>query len=151
MSRGRAWILGLLATAAVLSACAPPVQLGSREAAGAASNDFLRALVARRAEYAWERLTPETREAIYDDDRGAFVRDVEAANWSEFRWTMGPITDYDIAWGVHVEVPPDAVPGFLVDRGLVGRFGGEGIVLLVQFTDAALYLVAGQSLANDLR
>lgn len=144
-------ILTLLAVTALLSACAPPVQLGSREAAAAASDDFLGALVARRAEYAWERLTPETREAIYGDDANAFVADVRTADWSGFRWAMGPITDYDIAWGVHVEVPPDAVPNFLVDRGLVGRFGGEGIVLLVQFTDEAPYLVAGQSLANDLR
>ena len=144
-------ILALLAVTALLSACAPPVQLGSREAAAAASNDFLGALVARRAEYAWERLTPETREVIYGNDRDAFARDVATADWSEFRWTIGPVTDYDIAWGVHVEVPPGAVPGFLVDRGLAGRFGGEGIVLLVQFTRDSQYLTAGQSLANDLR
>jgi hypothetical protein len=151
MTHARDRILTLLAAAAFLSACAPPVQLGNREMAAEASDDFLGALVARRAEYAWERLTPETREAIYDDDRDAFARDVKTADWSGLRWTMGPVTDYDIAWGVHVEVPADAVPDFLVDRRLVAPFGGEGIILLVQFTDDAPYFVAGQSLANDLR
>jgi hypothetical protein len=52
---------------------------------------------------------------------------------------------------VHAQVAPAGVSVTLVDRGLFGGWGEEGIVILVQITDGGAYLVAGQGLDTDMR
>ena len=142
-----------LALATTLSSCAPAEaeQLGSRAEAAVAADDFLRALTRGRALYAWEHLTPATREELFDGNADEFTRQVTRADWSAFQWEIGPMTDYEISWGVHVEVDSAQVPDFLVDSRLAGPYDDIGIVLLVQFLAPGRYAVAGQSLDTDLR
>jgi len=140
----------VLLMSTVLSGCFPQAQAGDPEQAALATHDFLTALSAGRVDYAWDHLTPATREAVYGDERAAFADDVTSADWRAFDWAIGPVTDYDISWGVHVEVEPDAIPEFLIDRRLAAPYDNEGIILLVQFTGDR-YVIAGQALDTDLR
>lgn len=141
----------LLTVAVAVSGCAPADQLGSRQDAAAATDDFLGALTGGDAHYAWDHLTPATREALFAGDADAFAREVTSADWSAFQWEVGPITDYDTSWGVHVKAEIAALPNFLLNSGLAGEYDDGGIVLLIQFAESGEYVVAGQGLDTDLR
>lgn len=140
----------LIALTVGLAGCA---QGGSQATAAAAAGAFLSALVQGDADEAWSHLTPETRQAVYQDDKTEFAKDVARADWSRMDWQIGTVTDLDISWGVHVEVDAARVPAFLIDRGIVSG-GPESpmIVLLVQIPgDAGDYLIAARGLDVDLR
>ena len=149
--RGRLFAPLIIAFAGSLAGCAPPAQLGSPEDAAAATNDFLQALTSGSAAYAWEHLTPETRDGLFDGNEEEFVRNVAEADWSAFEWQIGPVVDHDISWGVYVEVDREAVPDFLIDSGLASGFEGRGLVLSIQFPEPSAYVVAGRSMDIDLR
>jgi hypothetical protein len=140
----------VLALTVGLTGCA---QGGSQASAAVAADAFLSTLVQGEADEAWSHLSQKTRQVIYDNDMAEFAQDVGNADWSRFRWHTGAVTDYDISWGVHVEVDAAAVPDFLVDRRIVG--GGPGsptIILLVQVPgDPSDYVIAGLGLDVDLR
>jgi len=140
----------LLVLVVGLAACS---QGGNESIAAEAADAFLSALVRGDSDEAWSHLSPETKQVIYDNDMAVFARDVGNADWSRFLWHMGTVTDYDISWGVHVEVDAALVPDFLVDRRIVAG-GPESpmIILLVQIPGAPSdYLIAAQGLDIDLR
>lgn len=149
--RGGRLLAPLIIAITGLAGCAPPVQLGSPEDAAAATNDFLRALTSGSASYAWEHLTPATRDDLFDGNQEEFARHVNDADWSAFEWRIGPVTDYEISWGVHVEVDPEAAPDFLIESGLASEYDGGGLVLLIQFPEPGAYVVAGPGMDTDLR
>jgi hypothetical protein len=60
------------------------------------------------------------------------------ADWSELAWRVGPVTDYEISWGVHVEADEAAIPDFLINTRIVGEWTRNGLVLLVQITAGGL-------------
>lgn len=140
----------ILALTVALTGCA---QGGSETVAVQAAAAFLTALVQGDADEAWSHLTPETKQVVYHDDKAAFARDVDSADWSRMDWQMGTVTDFDISWGVHVEVDAATVPAFLVDREVVsGGPESPTIILLVQVPgDPGDYLIAGRGLDHDLR
>lgn len=129
----------------LLSACGRPPQPGNEAVAAAAATDFLEHLVAGRANQAWEALTPTTRARTYDNDAETFAVDVASADWSSMQWRIGPVSNYDISWGVYVEVVDGDVPAFLTDREIAGEWS-DGVFLLVQIHEDGSYAVAGQSM-----
>jgi hypothetical protein len=144
------WTLRLFAiTMALLSlvACSRHAQ-GTANGAAEAAGDFLSLLMEGKANEAWMHLTPATRTVIYDDDEGAFAADVQQADWSRLEWEIGPITDYEISWGVNVIVDDEAVPDFLFREGLVTASDPFGMHLLVQLNDAG-YMIAGRGLDTE--
>jgi hypothetical protein len=151
LAGGRLLAAILLTMAAALAACSPAPQRGDETEARDAAESYLDALRREDVGFLWERLTPATRGALYANDAGAFARDVGATDWSDLTWEIGPVTDYEISWGVHAQVAPAGVSVTLVDRGLFGGWGEEGIMILVQITDGGAYLVAGQGLDTDMR
>ncbi|HEV8252905.1 MAG TPA: hypothetical protein VGQ66_05930 [Candidatus Limnocylindria bacterium] len=140
----------VLALTVGLAGCA---QGGSQASAAVAADAFFSALVQGDAEEAWSHLSQKTRQVIYDNDMAEFAQDVGNADWSRFLWHTGTVSDFDISWGVHVEVDAAAVPAFLVDRRIVaGGPGSPTIILLVQIPgDPSDYVIAGQGLDVDLR
>ena len=141
----------LLTLGVALAACSPSPQLGNEAEAAEAAESFLDALRREDVRFLWERLTPATRDELYANDADAFAREVAATDWSDLAWEIGPVTDYEISWGVHAVVAPAGVSDTLVDRGLFSGWGEAGIVILVQITDGGAYLVAGQALDTDMR
>lgn len=133
-----------------VAACAPALQGGSPDEAREAADAFLQDLADGDADAAWSHLTPPTRRSAYEDDADAFAREVAAADWSEFEWDIGPVTNHDISWGVHVLIEEESVPDFLVNRGIAGGWDGSGIVLLVQIPSVGGYWIAGQGLDTRL-
>lgn len=144
------WLGPLILLVTALAACQPPAQLGDEATAARAADAFLDGLVQRRVAQAWRVLTPAAQENAYGGDADAFADDVLGADWTDLTWTIGPVTDYEISWGVHVEADPDAIPAFLFDRGLAGGWGDDGMVLLVQIPVEGRFLVAGQGLDERL-
>lgn len=147
MGRGAvaAIVLGL---AFGLTACG---QTGNPEFAGRAADDFMRALATGDAQGAWEHLTSKTQEVAYDNDMAAFVNDVESSDWSELGWEIGQVSDYDISWGVRVQIDGSPVPTFLMETGIAGgQEDASTIILLVQFASGNDYLIAGQGLDERL-
>lgn len=131
-----------------LTACG---QIGNPELAGRAADDFMRALATGDAQGAWEHLTSKTQEVAYDNDMAAFVNDVESSDWSELGWKIGQVSDYDISWGVRVQISGSTVPPFLVEKRIAsGQAGTSTIILLVQFASGDDYLVAGPGLDERL-
>lgn len=121
---------------------------GTADDAAAAASDFLSLLVDRNADEAWTHLTPATRSVAYEDDQSAFAEDVQGADWSRLEWEIGPVTDYEISWGVNVIVDNGAVPSFLYQEGVAGTSDQFGMVLLVQLADAG-YMIAGPALDTE--
>lgn len=146
---GRHVIAGVVLVLALgLTACA---QMGSPELARRAADDFMRALATGDTTTAWEHLTTKTQDVVYGDDMAAFVNDVESTDWSELTWQIGGITDFDISWGVRVEINGSPVPTFLLERRLAGgQAGYSEILFLVQFASRDDYLIAGQGLDERL-
>lgn len=134
--------LWLLAVVALLSSCG---QAGNEDAAAAAADDFLKLLVAERADEAWDKLTAATRTAAYDDDFGSFAQDVERADWGALRWRIGPVVDYDISWGVYVEVEAGEMPAFVTMRSL-GVGSPDQQMFLVQIRGDGSYAIAGEGM-----
>lgn len=134
-----------------LTACG---QIGSRDLASRAADDFMRALATGDTTSAWEHLTAKTQEVAYDNDMAAFVNDVKSTDWSELTWQLGQIgqiSDYDISWGVRVQINGSPVPTFLLERRIAGGQAGDSeIILLVQFASRDDYLIAGQGLDQRL-
>jgi hypothetical protein len=137
--------------AALAAACGAPAQAGSPQGAERAADAFLRALRDERAEDVWDHLTPATREEIHGGDFDQFAQELRTADFSGLTWSIGPVTDYEISWGVHAALEPDRAMEELVESGIAGGWGTDGIVLLVQFVADGDYLVAGQGLDTDLR
>ena len=144
----RAFAATFLVLASGLSACG---QIGSSELAGRAADDFLRALATGDASGAWKHLTTKTQEIAYDNDMAAFANDVSSSDWSKLAWQVGQIRDYDISWGVRVQMSGSSVPTFLLERRIAGgQEGASTIILLVQFASRDDYLIAGQGLDERL-
>lgn len=72
----------LLALTLGLAGCG---QGGNPEVANQAADDFMTALVRRDVTEAWSHLHPDTQHVVYADDKAAFARDVNGANWSQLR------------------------------------------------------------------
>jgi len=142
----RPWSTGfafaVLAAAVLLTSCA---QAGGEDAAAAAADDFVQLLVAERANDAWDTLTAATRVAAYGDDFETFAHDVANADWAPLRWRIGPVVDYDISWGVYVEVQDGEMPAFLTSRNIAAG-SPDRLVLLVQIQRDGSYAIAGQGL-----
>lgn len=113
--------------------------------AAAAADDFLGLLTAQRHAEAWDALTPRTRTEAYGDDPEAFARDVVSADWSTLSWRIGPVVDYEISWGVFVQVDGGEAPAFLVERHLAAG-STDRLVLLVQLHTDGSYSIAGQGM-----
>ena len=75
-----------------------------------------------------------------------FADDVRGADWSEFAWEIGPVTNYDISWGVHGETDVVGIPDFLINAEIVSEWSDVGLLLLVQITGENTYEVAGRGL-----
>ena len=136
--------LRLLLLTVLLSACVGP-QPGSEAHGAAAANEFLELLVAGRSRDAWKLLTPRTQSEAYDDSVEDFAADVVHADWSSLKWRIGRVSNYDISWGVYVEVTEGTVPAFLVEREIAGK-QSNGMLLLVQVREDGTYKVAGQAM-----
>jgi hypothetical protein len=145
--------------ALLLSACSMGLldadAAGTPAAAAEAANDFLSLLTQQAAADAWVHLAPGTRTAIYGNDESVFESDVADAVWSPLRWRTGPVTDYEISWGVNVVVEEGDVPEFLLTRRIAGRpdqatgSGPSHLLLLVQLLEDGEYQVSGSGLDTE--
>lgn len=131
---------------AVATGCSREQQPGDPAAASAAANDFLEMLTRADVQRAWDVLTPSTQEGTYNGDRDAFAADVRSADWSAMHWRAGPVSDYEISWGVRIEVSPEAVPTFLTERKIAGVWDDNGLLFLIQIHEDGSYSVAGQGM-----
>jgi hypothetical protein len=132
----------LFAAVVLLTSCG---QAGNEDAAAAAADNFVELLVAERAGDAWDTLTPATRTAAYGDDFGTFAGEVRNADWAPLRWRIGPVVDYDISWGVYVEVEGGELPAFLTSRNIAAG-SRDQLVLMVQIRRDGSHAVAGVGL-----
>lgn len=143
-SAAAAVVLALLTSACHLGLVEQDAS-GTPAAAVESANDFLSLLTAKKAAEAWDRLTPSTKAVIYNGDQSAFVSDVTNADWSRFNWEIGPVTDYEVSWGVHFRVDGGGAPDFLSTKAITGRPGASDrseMILLVQLGNRR-YEVAG--------
>ncbi len=81
---------------------------------------------------AWSHLHPDSQHDVYDDDKAAFARDVNEADWSHLSWEVGPVVDFDISWEVHLTLDEATVPDFLFERNIAG-YSDPYLVTQVQF------------------
>jgi len=137
-------LIFILSSCGLLRVGGPPSQAGSPTIGIHGADAFLRALANHDAQDAWSHLTAGTRHNVYDDDEAAFARDVADADWSGLTWQVGPVTNLDWAWGVHVLVDEERVPAFLVDRQIAAGWEGFGIVLHVVTPNDKPYQIAAQ-------
>ena len=152
LTRGRSRRLVPLGVLIVvlMSACSAPPQRGDPTVAADAAHAFLQSLTQGRVAQAWSVLTPDSRAAAYDNDAEAFADDVRSADWADFTWRIGPVTDLEISWGVHVESEPEQIPTFLIDRGIAGGWDDQGMLLLVQIASEEQFLIAAQGMDTRL-
>ncbi len=126
-SRITVWAAALVVILA-LSACG---QGGSPSDANQAADAFFNALVRRDADEAWSHLHPDSQHDVYGDDKAAFARDVNEADWGQLSWEVGPVVNFDYAWEVHLTLDEATVPDFLFERRLAGY--STYLVMQVQF------------------
>jgi hypothetical protein len=103
--RPRAVHLALIAV--LLAGCAAPASV---------LDAYLRAAAGGEADRGWHYLGEIARQS-YDDDIAAYLRDVNAADWVDFRWKSSTVSWSDDGFTeVHAAVPsgPASVPGFLL-------------------------------------
>ena len=119
----------LLAVILAVSGCG---QGGTPEAANGAADEFFQALVHRDVDEAWSHLHAESQHDKYNDDKAAFARDVNEADWSQLSWEVGPVVNFDVAWEVHLTLDEATVPAFLFERNIAG-YSDPYLVMQVQF------------------
>jgi hypothetical protein len=116
------------------------VQGGSPGAANQAANEFLLALVRNDSELAWSHLHPDSQRDAYDGDQAAFAREVDEADWSQFRWEFGPVVNFDVSWEIHLTIDEATVPDFLFERG-IAAMADPYLVMQVQTPFVGPYLI----------
>jgi hypothetical protein len=118
-----------MAVTLALSGCG---QGGSPVVANQAADAFFRALVQGDVNEAWSHLHPDSQHDVYDDDKAAFARDVNEADWGQLSWQVGPVVNFDYAWEIHFTIGERTVPDFLLERRIAG-WSDPYLVMQVQF------------------
>ena len=127
-------VVVLVAFAIVLAACAGLAPETRLEA-------YLRAAAGGEEDRGWHFIDETIREESYANDRDSYVRNAEAANWEELRWTDASIIWIDDGFAsVEVELlsTPSTVPAFLIANGFLHGVckGGTQPMGLGAFVDA---------------
>ena len=83
---------------------------GTPRQADAIAAEWLSALVSGSPDRGWSLLHPLAQDRLYSGDPSAYVAEVTAIGWTQFRWAIQSPTVWDGNYLVTIAVPGDKAP-----------------------------------------